>query len=154
MSTFAAKNGTFTIFKLTLWAVHNYVSQLLLGSLDNQKWDLCNHKWNSLFGMKCQLDGKGYLFYQRGRWKFYKNWTILVRVCHGRYLSESEIYERYYWFLEIMSNPICCGRFFTLPTFDILRLSVKNDPSENLRYYKISRINPIHRYIDGIYTSS
>ena len=53
----------------------------------------------------------------------YQNCRILAIVRHGSCLLVSEPYEKYYWFLEIMANPIYCGQSFTLQAFDILRVS-------------------------------
>ena len=59
-------------------------------------------------------------------WSLYQNWRILAIVRRGSCLLVCEPYERYYWLLEIMSNPICCGRYFSLATFDMLRLYAKS----------------------------
>jgi hypothetical protein len=48
-------------------------------------------------------------------------WTEPFNLKRFRIIFVMALYERYYWFLEIVANPICCGRFFSLPTFDILR---------------------------------
>ena len=39
---------------------------------------------------------------------------------------------------EIMTNPIFCGRSFSLATFDILRISLKQGTSDIHRYLKKS----------------
>jgi hypothetical protein len=71
------------------------------------------------------------------KWSLFQNWRILAIVRRGSCLLVCEPYERYYWLLEIMSNPICCGRSFSLPTFDKLR---KTQISQFYRYHKTALI--------------
>ena len=61
----------------------------------------------------------------------------------GSCLLFSEPYERYDRFLGIMANPICCGRSFSLPTFDLSSLSHENPAFRDVWFLATEQLGPI-----------